>query len=70
MREQERIELRTKAKAEAAKTMEADAKKAQKAKDKAQGKAIVIEGQADFLKRAKEIEQSINKPAEDTEESS
>lgn len=54
------MRVRAAAKEEAAVTMEAEAKAALKAKNKRLRKAPVVEGQAEFLKRAAEIEKSIN----------
>ena len=54
------IRLRAAAKEEAAVTIADEAKAAQKAKAKRLGKAPEIEGQADFQKRAAEVEKSIN----------
>jgi hypothetical protein len=56
------LRIRQEAKEQAAIQMEADAKAALKAKQKRLGSAPVIEGQADFYKRAAEIEKSINTP--------
>lgn len=58
-----RLRLRAAAKEEAAVTMAAEAKAAQRAKAKRLGKAIGIEGLDEFNKRAAEIEKSINKSA-------
>lgn len=57
-------------KAEAARTMAANAKAAERAKRKALAKEPSNPGTAAFNKRAKEIEARINKPVETGEESS
>lgn len=53
------------AKERAADTIEQNAKDAKKAKDKALAKSSRPKGQAEFEKRAKEIEASINKPQDE-----
>lgn len=56
----DRVAARAAAKEEAAKTMAADAKKAEKAKQKALAQAPTVEGQLDFLTEARRIEELIN----------
>jgi hypothetical protein len=62
------LRIRKAAKEEAAVTMAADAKAAERAKAKRLGKATVIEGQAEFYAEAKRVEAQINAPATNTEE--
>lgn len=59
------IRIRQAAKEEAAVIMAAEAKAALKAKQKRLKGAPVIEGQAEFLKTAAEVEKSINSKKED-----
>lgn len=56
------MRIRKAAKEEAAITMAAEAKAAQKAKAKRLGKGYTVEGQAEFLKEAAEVEARINAP--------
>ena len=60
------LRIRREAKEQAAVMMAAEAKAAQKAKDKRLGKAPEIEGYSEFIKAAAEVEKSINaKPKEE-----
>lgn len=59
------MRVRAEAKAQAAVTMAADAKKAAAAKAKRLRQAPQVEGQAEFLARAKEIEARINSKTEE-----